>query len=156
MPRVNVLPSQSSDGATSIGSYYLGNPLEPVLENEVYTTIGDEGFQRICAAFYRRVATDGILGPMYPADDLDGAEQRLRSFLIYRFGGPQDYLSQRGHPRLRMRHAPFAIDMAARDRWVELMRAAVDESDIPQNAAATLHVFFEHMATFLVNRQQRA
>src|SRR6266700_1721994 len=82
--------------------------------------IGTEGFTRLVAAFYRQVPQDDLLGPMYPATDLPGAEQRLRDFLIGRFGGPQTYIEQRGHPRLRARHSPFHINQAARDRWVRL------------------------------------
>ncbi len=91
-------------------------------ELPVYDLIGGDRIAAMVAAFYRRVPTDPILGPMYPPDDMAGAEHRLRSFLIYRLGGPPDYLKERGHPRLRMRHMPFAIDRAARDRWMELMR----------------------------------
>lgn len=126
--------------------------MTPLAEGEIYTVIGSDGFQRLCAAFYRQIPGDDVLGPMYPADDLLGAEQRLRDFLIYRFGGPQDYILQRGHPRLRIRHAPFAIDRAARDRWVKLMSHALDEADLPSQVVDTLRPFFEHMATFLVNR----
>ena len=80
------------------------------------------------AAFYRQVPGDPILGPMYPAHDLAGAETRLRDFLVGRFGGPQRYIEQRGHPRLRLRHAPFPIDPAARDRWLELMGVGAGRS----------------------------
>lgn len=123
-------------------------------ENEIYAAIGSAGFERLCAAFYRQVPQDDLLGPMYPAEDWDGAEQRLRDFLIYRFGGPQTYLAERGHPRLRGRHAPFAIDHQARDRWVLLMHRAIDEAELPTEASATLREFFEHIATFLINRAE--
>ncbi len=123
-------------------------------ENEVYTAIGNEGFERLCAAFYRQVPHDDLLGPMYPADDWDGAEQRLRDFLIYRFGGPPTYIVERGHPRLRSRHAPFAIDRRARDRWMLLMNRAIDEAELPGAASATLREFFEHIATFLINHAE--
>ncbi len=123
-------------------------------ENEIYPAIGSEGFERLCAAFYRQVPDDEILGPMYPADDWDGAEQRLRDFLIYRFGGPQTYIAERGHPRLRGRHAPFAIDRSARDRWMLLMTRALDEAELPSEATAALRQFFEHMTTFLINRAE--
>ena len=78
--------------------------------SSVHPLIGDEGFQRLVAAFYRQIPTDDLLGPLYPADDLEGSERRLCGFLIFRFGGPDHYLQERGHPQLRMRHAPFAID----------------------------------------------
>ena len=87
-------------------------------ELEIYSMIGAEGFARLVAAFYRQVPQDDLLGPMYPASDLPGAEQRLRDFLIGRFGGPQTYIEQRGHPRLRARHSPFAINQTIRDRWM--------------------------------------
>src|SRR5215510_7192250 len=90
----------------------------------MYSIIGEDGFTRLVAAFYRRIPFDAILGPLYPKDDLSGAEQRLRDFLIGRFGGPQRYIEQRGHPRLRMRHAHFPINQSARQRWLALMDAA--------------------------------
>lgn len=122
-------------------------------ETEIYEAIGEEGFTRLIAAFYRQVPDDDILGPMYPANDLAGAEQRLRDFLIGRFGGPQRYVRQRGHPRLRMRHMPFAIDAAARTRWLELMDAAFEEAELPPRAEAALRDFFEMVATMMTNRR---
>jgi len=123
-----------------------------VEEHEIYTLIGEEGFERLSAAFYRQVPGDPVLGPMYPAKDLEGARQRLRDFLIFRFGGPHTYVEQRGHPRLRMRHAPFAIGQAARDRWLQLMTRALAETKLPAEAAQVLGAFFEATTTFLVNR----
>jgi hemoglobin len=121
-------------------------------EDQVYGAIGDEGFARLIRAFYAQVPADPILGPMYPRDDLHGAEQRLRDFLIGRFGGPPRYIEQRGHPRLRMRHVPFTIDMTARDRWVMLMDRALDAADLPADAAMVLRGFFHSTATFMINR----
>ncbi len=121
-------------------------------ENEIYAAIGDEGFTRLAAAFYRQVAADDILGPMYPAADLSGAEARLRDFLMFRFGGSMRYVELRGHPRLRMRHAPFPVDQKARDRWLQLMRAAIDEAALPPEAAKILDTFFDSTSTFLINR----
>ena len=86
------------------------------------------GFTRLVAAFYRQVPGDDIIGPMYPADDLPGAEERLRDFLVGRFGGPPRYIEQRGHPRLRMRHAPFAVTPTAKDHWLTHFRAALDDA----------------------------
>jgi hemoglobin len=123
-------------------------------ELDVYARIGEEGFARLIRAFYAQVPGDDVLGPMYPADDLAGAELRLREFLIGRFGGPQRYVESRGHPRLRMRHAPFAIDRRARDRWMALMTRALDESGLPEDAAAVLRAFFDQTATFMMNRPQ--
>ena len=121
-------------------------------EHQLYSVIGAEGFERLVAAFYRQVPGDDILGPMYPAHDLTGAQQRLRDFLIFRFGGPPTYVEERGHPRLRMRHAPFAIGQAARDRWFQLMQRALDEAQLPQDARQILDAFFESTTTFLMNR----
>ncbi len=121
-------------------------------EHEIYSSIGDDGFARLVAAFYRQVPGDDILGPIYPAHDLHGAEQRLRDFLIFRFGGPVTYIEQRGHPRLRIRHAPFSIGPVQRDRWVRLMSAALDEAALPDEVRRILQTFFESTATFLMNR----
>jgi hemoglobin len=105
-------------------------------------------------AFYAQVPGDDVLGPMYPAHDLEGAEERLRDFLIGRFGGPPRYIEQRGHPRLRMRHAPFAIDEAARNRWVELMDRALGEARLPDDATSLLREFLHATATFMINRSR--
>jgi len=121
-------------------------------EGEVFTAVGEEGFARLVAAFYRQVPGDELLGPMYPAGDLEGAEQRLRDYLIYRFGGPPRYIEQRGHPKLRMRHFPFAITQAARDRWVRCMEIAFEQAALPPEAAQHIREFFDGMSTFMINR----
>lgn len=123
-------------------------------EYNVYSVIGEEGFERLVAAFYRRVPTDDVLAPMYAGRDLAAAEQRLRDFLVVRFGGPSRYLDQRGHPRLRMRHMPFAIDQKARDRWFNLMSAALEEAKLPAGAEGVLRAFFESTASFLINKAE--
>jgi hemoglobin len=120
-------------------------------DEQVYARIGEDGFARLVHAFYAQVPGDEILGPMYPTDDLAGAEQRLRDFLIGRFGGPPRYIEQRGHPRLRMRHMPFLVDERARDRWVLLMGRALDQAALPEDVTALLREFFGAMATFLRN-----
>ena len=120
-------------------------------EEDVFGLIGEEGFTKLVAAFYRQVPGDAILGPMYPADDLEGAEYRLRMFLIGRFGGPPTYIMERGHPRLRMRHIPFKVDQAARDRWMQMMSNALDETKLPAEADAILRHFFEGMSSFMMN-----
>ena len=123
-------------------------------EQQIYSLIGEEGFRRLVAAFYRRIPQDDLLGPMYEEDgDLEGAEQRLCDFLIFRFGGPPRYLEARGHPRLRMRHARFPIGQAARDRWMSLMKAALDEAELPAGVEEVLVPFFDGTATFLMNRE---
>jgi hemoglobin len=123
-----------------------------VTNDDIFQDIGEDGFQRLVAAFYRHIPTDDILGPMYPPDDLAGAEERLRDFLVSRFGGPPRYLEQRGHPRLRMRHAPFPIDQAARDRWLQIMNRALEEAALPAHADAVLREFFGSVAAMLRNR----
>jgi len=118
----------------------------------IYALVGEEGFRRLVAAFYAQVPGDDILGPMYPPEDLAGAEERLRDFLIGRFGGPPRYIQQRGHPRLRMRHAPFPISDAARTRWMQLMDRALREANLPAEAEEGLRVFFEDVSRMLINR----
>jgi hemoglobin len=121
-------------------------------ELQVFSLVGEDGFQRLVAAFYRQVPHDDLLAPMYPAHDLAGAEQRLRDYLIYRFGGPPAYVEQRGHPRLRGRHMPFAITKAARDRWMILMDRALIEANIPAVAMPPIRDFFDNMSTFMINK----
>ena len=121
-------------------------------DQNIYAVIGEEGFTRLIAAFYRQVPGDDILGAMYPPHDLAGAEQRLRDFLIGRFGGPQRYIEQRGHPRLRMRHMPFAVNTSARERWLQLMTNALDEVKLPTDVDAFLREFFDGVSAMLVNR----
>ncbi len=128
-------------------------------EHKVYDQIGEEGFDRLTAAFYSRVAHDDILGPMYAEataregePDLANARLRLREFLVQRFGGPPRYSAARGHPRLRMRHMPFAIDEAARDRWLQLMDQSLHEADIHDPAKSIMQAAFAHIADFMRNR----
>ena len=125
-------------------------------DQDVYASIGEDGFARLTAAFYAQVRRDDVIGPMYPEQDLAGAEQRLRDFLVVRFGGPTRYYEQRGHPRLRMRHAPFAIDQVARDRWAAMMERALEEAALPVEAATILREFLLTTATFLMNRTPQA
>ena len=121
-------------------------------DQNIYAVIGEEGFTRLIAAFYRQVPGDDILAIMYPPQDLAGAEQRLRDFLIGRFGGPQRYIEQRGHPRLRMRHMPFAVNTSARERWLQLMTNALDEVKLPTDVDSFLREFFDGVSAMLVNR----
>ena len=119
---------------------------------EVYDAIGEDGFHRLVAAFYRQVPGDDVLGPMYPPGELEAAEARLRDFLVGRFGGPSRYIEQRGHPRLRMRHMPFAIDARARSRWMQLMARALDDAALPRDADQVLRAFFESVSEMMINR----
>jgi hemoglobin len=122
-----------------------------VEESAVFQLIGEDGFTRLIHHFYRQVPSDPVLGPMYPPD-LAAAEQRLRNFLIYRFGGPPRYLEERGHPRLRMRHAPFSVDDQARQHWLLLMRNALDLANLPLEARDVLWAYFESTAEAMMNR----
>ncbi|ETX08888.1 MAG: hemin transporter [Candidatus Entotheonella gemina] len=127
-------------------------PSETVSPEQIYHLVGEDGLTRLISAFYQQVPQDDILAPMYPEADLAGAERRLRDFLIFRFGGPSHYIEQRGHPRLRMRHALFPIDQSARNRWVSLMEHAIDQAAFPAPVATALRAFFRDVATFLINR----
>ena len=112
---------------------------------------GEAEITDLVAAFYRRIRTDDLIAPMYPDDDWEGSEKRLRDFLIYRFGGSDRYIQERGHPRLRMRHAPFSIGIPERDRWLELMAAAMKETNVPGSVSLNLKTFFEQVADFMRN-----
>ena len=102
--------------------------LEGPLEGTLYDAVGgEETFRQLVAGFYSRVRTDPVLRPLYPESELDAAEDRLRMFLVQYWGGPTTYSEQRGHPRLRRRHMPFAIGPAERDAWLTNMREALDE-----------------------------
>jgi hemoglobin len=118
-----------------------------------YAEIGGEPtFRALVATFYAGVREDPILRPMYPADDWEGAETRLRMFLEQYWGGPATYSENRGHPRLRMRHAPFAVDEKARDAWLSHMRTAVDSLDLSAEQNATLWGYLEMAARSMQNR----
>ena len=121
-------------------------------EGAIYDAIGEDGFRRLVAAFYRQVPDDDILGPMYPADDLAGAEERLRDFHAGRFGGPPKYVLERGHPRLRQRHFRFEIDARGARRWLELMDRALEETRLGAEVEAVLRPFFAQVAAMMINR----
>ncbi|MFT4176579.1 MAG: globin [Luteolibacter sp.] len=121
-------------------------------EATVMETLGEQGIRDLVAVFYRQVRTDDLLGPMYPPDDWEGSEERLAEFLLFRIGGNPSYLEKRGHPRLRMRHIPFTIGAAERDRWLELMRRAEEETNVPKIARLFLDPFFEQVADFMRNQ----
>ena len=117
-----------------------------------YAAIGGEPtFRAIVHRFYEQVAVDDLLRPMYPEEDLGPAEDRLRMFLEQYWGGPTTYSDQRGHPRLRMRHAPYPVTPTARDRWLALMRVAVREADLAPLHEATLWDYLERAAHAMVN-----
>jgi hemoglobin len=112
---------------------------------------GHETFVRLVRRFYEGVAEDPVLRPLYPEADLAGAEERLRMFLEQYWGGPHTYSEQRGHPRLRMRHVPFAVTEDARDRWLAHMRAAVDELALDRAYEQELWAYLVMAANSLVN-----
>ena len=113
---------------------------------------GHETFARLVDAFYRGVADDPVLRPMYPEEDLGPAAERLTLFLEQYWGGPGTYSEQRGHPRLRIRHAPFPVDPDARDRWLKHMRAAVDELQLPPMYEEVLWDYLDRTAHAMVNQ----
>src|SRR5215475_15402858 len=107
---------------------------------------GHDTFNTIVSRFYQLVREDEILRPLYPEDDLDAAEVRLRMFLEQYWGGPRTYSDQRGHPRLRMRHSPFKIGFIERDAWLRCMRVAVDEAGLSDQHRAQLWTYLEMAA----------
>jgi hemoglobin len=123
-------------------------------EHDVYTRLGPAGFDRLVTAFYEGVRADDLLGPMYPPDEWEAAKNRLRDFLIQRFGGPTTYAETRGHPRLRMRHFPFTIGPEARDRWLQLMAAAMKKAEIDCDVAQTIWPYFVSTAQHMMNRAE--
>jgi hemoglobin len=112
---------------------------------------GRPTFEKLVRAFYAGVADDELLRPMYPEEDLEGAIQRLTGFLEQYWGGPGTYSEQRGHPRLRMRHQPFKVNPAARDRWLHHMRAALDSIELPPLQDAMLWGYLDRAAFAMVN-----
>lgn len=122
------------------------------MEQVVAREVGPEGIKAMVAAFYRKVPDDDLLGPMYPADGMEGAEERLRDFLKFRLLGDPMYQLKRGHPRLRMRHMPFSIGEAERDRWLELMESAMEETQVSPAARRLLVPFFAQVADFMRNQ----
>ena len=117
-----------------------------------YEAVGGEPtFRKLVDAFYAGVAHDPLLRPLYPEEDLGPAADRLRLFLIQYWGGPNTYSAERGHPRLRMRHAPFHVGPRERDAWLTHMRAAVTSLDLPADQETTLWEYLDRAAQFMVN-----
>ncbi|WP_165989979.1 globin [Streptomyces sp. YIM 98790] len=112
---------------------------------------GEETFRRLVRRFYEGVAEDPVLRPMYPEEDLGPAEERLRLFLIQYWGGPRTYSEERGHPRLRMRHAPFTVDRAAHDAWLRHMRDAVDSLGLAPELEQQLWNYLVFAAGSMIN-----
>lgn len=124
-----------------------------MLNRSVYEVAGGEPtFRLLVQRFYARVAKDPVLRAVYPDEDLSGATERLTLFLIQYWGGPPTYSEQRGHPRLRMRHQPFAIGQAERDAWLGHMTAAVESLDLAPGVRKMLLDYFETASTAMINR----
>lgn len=115
---------------------------------------GAPTFERLVHAFYEGVAADAELRALYPDADLAPAERRLRMFLTQYFGGPNTYSQERGHPRLRMRHAPFPVTLDMRDRWMRHMLAAMDTLDLDDAHAEQMRDYFLRAAHMLVNTDE--
>ena len=117
----------------------------------VYEAVGgDAYFTALVERFYAEVADDELLRPMYPRD-LAGAQERLRLFLIQYWGGPSTYSDERGHPRLRMRHNPYSVDLAARDAWLRAMITAVEADPPAEPMRSALLEYFVRSADFMRN-----
>ena len=137
--RVETVRIRGLDGSLNIaGNFY----------NQVG---GKETFRKLVSNFYAGVATDDVLRPMYPEEDLGPAAERLQLFLEQYWGGPTTYSEQRGHPRLRMRHNPFKINPLARERWLLHMRAAVESLSLPPLQEAELWGYLDRAATAMLN-----
>jgi hemoglobin len=128
-----------------------GEPAE--VQVTLYEFVGGPAwFEQLVDRFYAGVAADPVLRPLYPEQDLQGARSRLTGFLIQYWGGPGDYSRQRGHPRLRMRHAPYPIGVEQRDRWLVHMTGAVKASSLPAEVEEVVLGYFEHAADAMMNR----
>jgi hemoglobin len=123
------------------------------IEQSFYERVGGQKtFNELVSHFYALVAVNPVLRPMYPDSDLKAAAQRLEMFLVQYWGGPTTYSEQRGHPRLRMRHAPFHIATKERDEWLNCMRQAVDGLEINTELKTELWNFLEMAANSMVNQ----
>ena len=130
--------------------------MSEVLNKTVYELAGGEPtFRALVRRFYAGVAEDPVLRPVYPEEDLSGATERLTLFLIQYWGGPSTYSEQRGHPRLRMRHQPFAIGQAERDAWLRHMTGAVESLELAPPVRHALLDYFEKASTAMINAQVR-
>lgn len=125
---------------------------ERVLHRSVFELAGEAKLRELVRRFYTGVAADPVLRPVYPEEDLAGATERLTLFLIQYWGGPQTYSETRGHPRLRLRHQPFAIGQTEREAWLRHMTAAVDSLDLAPAVRKALLDYFETASTAMINR----
>jgi hemoglobin len=121
-------------------------------EQTFYDAIGGyPTIAKIVDRFYAGVAEDEVLRPLYPEDDLSAAAERFTLFLVQYWGGPTTYSDTRGHPRLRMRHAPFAVTVLAKEHWLRRFRAGLDEANLPPELDAQFWDYVTHAAQFMVN-----
>ena len=134
--------------------------ISPKQEHTLYDAVGgDEFFRRLVHGFYAQIKDDDLIGPMYPEDDLSGAEDRLRWFLVQYWGGPREYQEQRGNPMLRKRHLPFAIGEAEADRWLELMGNSMEQfsdDELPPPYRAQMWNHMQRVAYMMINQGPRA
>jgi hemoglobin len=159
--RAHCGPQDRSQGSTATGpaiacrSGRIGSRL---VSSTLYERVGEAFFRDLVARFYGGVAMDPLLRPLYP-DDLEGPEEHLRLFLVQYWGGPSTYNEQRGHPRLRMRHAGFSIGLPERDAWLRLMLGALDASaeatGVSSEDREAMLSYFRETATQLINRAGR-
>jgi hemoglobin len=159
MPETNDPHNYPPLGLSALEASSIHDPLEPQMKPTGSPSIpnffdevgGHETFKKLVDEFYRGVANDPVLRPMYPEEDLGPAAERLTLFLEQYWGGPTTYSERRGHPRLRLRHAPFTVNPDARTRWLAHMRHAVDCLNLPPTQEATLWDYLERAATAMVN-----
>lgn len=128
------------------------NDVQHDVQQTFYDAVGGaETFHKLTARFYEEVAKDEVVRPLYPEADLGPAERRMRMFLEQYWGGPHTYSDTRGHPRLRIRHAPFAVTPDMRDRWVGHMNAALDSLELPEPELSEFRDYVTRAAAFMVN-----
>ena len=113
---------------------------------------GEKNFRELTKRFYENVQKSPVLKPMYPADDMEGSGRRLRMFLEQYWGGPSTYSEERGHPRLRMRHAPFHISKVEHDVWLQCMHAALIDLDMAEDMKEELWTYFQYAANSMINQ----
>lgn len=130
-----------------------GESAAPLHPHSLYERLGAEAFWRIARAFYGRIERDTLLRPIFPAD-LEEPIRNQAEFLIQYFGGPTTYSERKGHPRLRMRHAPYSIGFAERNAWVAAMEGALEDAAIPEPDRTVMRQYFAHTATFLMNSER--
>ncbi|EXF25088.1 globin [Nesterenkonia sp. AN1] len=156
--QVSGLPGRAAPPSSGPSDAALANPAPPAPEpsgaeqQSFYDAVGGrKTFETIVEVFYAHVAEDEDFRAMYPETDLEPAKERLLMFLEQYWGGPRTYQEQRGHPRLRMRHMPFAVDAQARDKWLRFMRAGVDAAELSPLHEQILWDYLERAAHSMVN-----